>query len=81
MLQFLEDYNVFSKVRARIGTKLMSKIFANLRDQLKSQGCMNEVFTFIDASYLIAKASLWRERDEALKQTYDLQRPSDPYWL
>ena len=32
---------------------------------------MNEVFTFIDASHLISKASLWQERDEAIKQKYD----------
>jgi len=32
---------------------------------------MNEVFTFVDASHLIAKATLWEERDEALKQKYE----------
>ncbi len=32
---------------------------------------MNEVFTFIDTTHLIAKASLWEERDEALKQKYE----------
>ncbi|OGT31313.1 MAG: hypothetical protein A3E87_10420 [Gammaproteobacteria bacterium RIFCSPHIGHO2_12_FULL_35_23] len=32
---------------------------------------MNEVFTFVDASHLIAKASLWKERDEAIKQSYE----------
>ena len=65
------DYSVFSKLRARIGTKLLSKIFANLRDQLKFQGYMSEVFTFIDATHLIAKANLWKERDEAIKQKYE----------
>jgi transposase, IS5 family len=28
---------------------------------------MNEVFSFVDASHLIAKASLWKERDQAVK--------------
>ena len=32
---------------------------------------MSEVFTFIDASHLIAKASLWKERDEAIRQKYE----------
>jgi IS5 family transposase len=32
---------------------------------------MNEVFTFADARHLITKASLWEERDEALKQKYE----------
>lgn len=65
------DHTVFSRARKKIGTDLLSKIFANLRDELKTQGYMNEVFTFVDASHLIAKASLWEERDEALKQKYE----------
>lgn len=28
---------------------------------------MNEVFSVVDASHLIAKANLWKERDEAIK--------------
>ena len=65
------NYSVFSRARQRIGTKLLSKIFSDLRDQLKAQGLMNEVFSFIDASALIAKAQLWEERDEAIKQKYE----------
>ena len=65
------DHTVFSRARKKIGTDLLSKVFENLRDQLKAQGYMNEVFTFVDASHLIAKATLWEERDEALKQKYE----------
>ena len=57
------DYTVFSKLRARIGTNLLSKIFSLFRDQLRTQGYMSEVFTFVDASHLISKANLWKERD------------------
>ena len=64
-------YTVFGKLRQKIGTKTLSKIFADLRDQLKSQGYMNEVFSFVDASHLISKANLWKERDEAIKKKYD----------
>ena len=32
---------------------------------------MNEVFTFIDASHLISKSTLWKERDKAIKKKYD----------
>ena len=32
---------------------------------------MSEVFTFVDATHLIAKASLWQEKDEAIKQKYE----------
>ena len=65
------NFTLYSKVRQRIGTKVLSKIFAELRDQLKANGLMNEVFSFVDASHLVAKASLWKERDEAIKQKYE----------
>lgn len=65
------DYTVFSKVRSKIGPSLLSKIFAELRDQLKQEGYMSEVFTFVDASHLISKANLWKERDEAIKLKYE----------
>ena len=32
---------------------------------------MSEVFTFVDASHLIAKANLWEERDAVIKKKYD----------
>jgi len=65
------EFTVFTKIRQRIGTRVLSKIFADLRDQLKSHGLMNEVFSFVDASHLITKASLWEERDKAIKEKYD----------
>ena len=65
------NYRVFTNARKRIGTKRLSKIFNILRAQLKEQGCMSEVFTFIDASHLISKASLWEERDKAIAAKYD----------
>jgi IS5 family transposase len=42
-----------------------------MRNQLRAQGYISEVFTFVDASHLISKASLWEERDEAKKQKYE----------
>jgi len=68
------DYSVFSKMRKRIGTKLLSTIFAELRDQLKAQGVMNEVFSFVDASSLITKSQLWQERDKAIKSKSPIQK-------
>ena len=65
------DFSVFTKIRSRIGTKMLSKIFSDLRDQLKKNRVMNEVFSFVDASHLIAKANLWEERDKAIKEKYD----------
>ena len=31
----------------------------------------SEVFNFVDASHLISKATLWKERDKAIKAKYD----------
>ncbi len=65
------EHTVFTKVRKRIGTKKLSELFSDLRDQLQSQGYMNEVFSFVDASHLISKANLWKERDKAIKEKYE----------
>jgi transposase, IS5 family len=65
------DYTVFSRIRKRIGTEKLAELFKDLRSQLQSQGYMNEVFSFIDASSLIAKATLWEERDKAIKEKYE----------
>ena len=65
------EYSVFSKCRKRFRTHFLSKVFSNLRDQLKQQGVINEVFSFIDASHLITKANLWKERDDAFKKKYE----------
>ena len=65
------DHSVFCPLRKKVGTKLLSKIFSDLRDQLKKQGLMNEVFTFVDASHLIAKVNLWKERDQTIADKYE----------
>lgn len=65
------DHTVFGRIRRRIGTNKLSQLFADLREQLRQQGYMNELFNFVDASHLIAKATLWEERDKAIKAKYD----------
>jgi len=62
------DYSLFTRVRTRIGPTRLSQLFATMRDQLKAAGLMSEVFTFVDATHLIAKANLWEERDKARQQ-------------
>jgi len=71
LMEATPDHSVFSKIRARIGTEVLGAIFSELRTQLKQQGVMNEVFSFVDASHLIAKATLWQERDKAIQQKYE----------
>ena len=70
LIEKTPNYSLFTRIRKRIGTKRLSTIFNILRDQLKTKGYMNEVFTFIDTSHLISKATLWKEKDKAIKEKY-----------
>ncbi len=38
-----------------------------MRDKLKAWGYMSKVFTFVDATHLISKVGLWKERDKAIE--------------
>lgn len=71
LLEKTPDHSIFCRARKRIGTQRLSKLFARIRDQLAERGYMNEVFTFVDATHLIAKSNLWKERDQALKAKHD----------
>ncbi|MEM6339258.1 MAG: transposase [Pseudomonadota bacterium] len=65
------DHSLFGQIRSKIGTEKLSKLFSIMRDQLREAGYMSQVFTFVDASHLISKASLWKERDEVIKKRYE----------
>jgi transposase, IS5 family len=62
------DHSVFSRLRTKIGTKKLSNMFSILKNDMKAKGYISEVFTFVDASSLIAKASIWQERDKAIEE-------------
>lgn len=53
------DYTLLCKIRKKIGTDKLATIFERIRNCLKQNGLMSEVFTFIDSSSLISKFSLW----------------------
>jgi transposase len=65
------DHTVFTRARSRIGPEALSEIFAALRDRLKAQGYIGEVFPFIDAAHSMAKGQLWQERDELIQRKYE----------
>lgn len=71
LAQDTPDHTVFTRARNKIGTNMLSKLFQDMKDQLRAQGYMNEVFTFVDASHLIAKANLWKERDKLIAAQYE----------
>ncbi len=49
-----------------MGTPGPAELFNRVRESLGSQGSMREVFTFVAATQLIGKVSLWREGDGLL---------------
>lgn len=65
------DFTTLCKFRKLVGTKNMSRIFNEVKRQLKAQGHCSEVFTFIDATALVSKLSVWEERDKAIKAGYE----------
>jgi len=65
------DFTTFCKFRNAIGQRKIQKLFNELKRQLKKKGCMAEVFTFVDASALISRLSMWQERDAAIKAGYE----------
>ena len=65
------DYSLFCKFRAKLGCKQISNIFEEVRNQLTEKGYLPEVFTFIDATALTSKLSLWEEKDKSIQDGYD----------
>ena len=65
------DYSTFCKFRNLLGQEKIQAIFDELKTQLSEKGYMAEVFTFVDATALISRLSMWEERDEAIKAGYD----------
>lgn len=65
------DHTYFTKFRSRIGTKLLADIFNKINDLLHQKKMFGNVFTFIDASTIVSKTSLWAERDAAIKDGHE----------
>ena len=60
------DHTHFSRSREKIGTSNLVKLFNKFGDKLREKNVISEVFSFVDASHLISKSSLWEERDKAI---------------
>jgi IS5 family transposase len=66
LTEITPDHTYFSKLRKRIGTKRIADLFKTVNDVFESYGLFGNTFTFVDASSIITKTALWKERDEAL---------------
>ncbi len=60
------DHSYFSDLRKKIGTKTLTEMFNDLGVRLRKKGLIANVFTFVDASQMVSKVSLWSERDKAI---------------
>ena len=69
--ELVPDHTVLCRVRKRIDTQRLRGLFTAMRDELSRPGLVSEVFTFVDATDLMTKAHLWKERDKAIKAKYD----------
>lgn len=66
LLEQTPDHSYFGKLRARIGTDNLAKLFNAVNTELKERGLFGNVFKFIDASAIVSKTALWEERDRAI---------------
>jgi len=60
------DHSYFSELRKKIGTERLVELFNDLGKRLRKKGLITNIFTFVDASQLVSKVSLWDERDKAI---------------
>ncbi|MBU2258089.1 MAG: transposase [Candidatus Omnitrophica bacterium] len=67
LLEETPDHSYFGKLRKRLGANNVADIFNKVNDVLRDKGYFGDVFKFIDASSIITKTALWKERDEAIR--------------
>lgn len=67
LLETTPTFSYFSKLRKRLGTKNIARLFNQINDELRAKGLFGDFFKFIDASSIITKTALWEERDKAIK--------------
>lgn len=65
------DHSFFGIFRKRLGTNNLKLIFDQVNQELLNNGLIGEAFSFVDASGIVTKTALWKERDEALKNSED----------
>lgn len=66
LLETTPDHSYFGKLRNRLGAENIANIFNNINQRLNSRGLFGNVFKFIDASAIVTKTALWKERDKAI---------------
>lgn len=62
------DHSYFGKLRKRLGTENVAKIFNFVVEQMSRRGLVGNCFSFVDSTAVITKTALWKERDKAIAQ-------------
>ena len=60
------DFSYFSKLRKRLGTHRLAKLFQKINKVLEARGLLGKCFAFVDSTAIITKTQLWDERDRAI---------------
>lgn len=68
LLEQTPDHTYFCKLRKRLGAKSIADLFNAVNQELRTKGLFGDVFKFIDASSIVSKTALWKERDEAIRR-------------
>lgn len=61
------DHSFFGTFRNRLGAENLKKIFDLVNEKLEEKGFIGHIFYFADASGIITKTALWKERDKAIE--------------
>lgn len=65
------DHTFLCRMRTKIGTKRLGKIFKKMNDAAQRAGYIGNVFSFVDATAIKAKESTWEQRDKAIEEGED----------
>ena len=64
--EWTPDHSYYGKIRKRIGVEKLRKIFNSITESIKAAGYVGGVFTFVDASSMVARVNIWKVRDKAI---------------
>jgi len=71
LLEKTPDFTTFCKFRNKIGCKCISRMFDEVKSQLREKGYLTDLFHFVDSTALISKLQMWEERDKAIQDGYE----------
>ena len=62
------NYRLFTRVCSRIGPTRLTRLLEMIRAQVTVAGLVSDMFTFVDATHLLAIVTRWKERNKDRQQ-------------